>query len=81
MKNKEINEHIELARQSGYNEACYLNEKKLKEIEEELIDNIPISATPYSKEMMIKKIKQIFAKHKEDFPVTAGDIGNGRIIE
>ena len=37
MKNKEINEHIELARQSGYNEACYLNEKKLKEIEEELI--------------------------------------------
>ena len=31
MTNKEINEHIELARQSGYNEACFIKDKKFKE--------------------------------------------------
>jgi len=74
MKNKEINEHIELARQSGYNEACYLNEKKLKEIEEELIKEIckemvergNISSLDYIPQPYIKeKIEKIFAKHKE----------------
>ena len=62
MINKEINEHIELARQSGYNEACYLNEKKLKEIEEELIKIIPYKTTSWAKLMKLE-IKQIFAKH------------------
>ena len=136
MKNKEINEKIELARQSGYNEACYLNEKKLKEIEEELIEIINLWTNTINYKCCYntlkqseKLIKQIFAKHSLQFrkegcndvklqtnsfltdtlakqggtadntpsgkykghtsaddtggdnPVTAGDIGNGRIID
>ena len=42
MTNKEkplsVNEKIELARQSGYNEACYIKDKKFKEFISDLKD-------------------------------------------
>ncbi len=35
-KTLSVNEQIELARKSGYNEACYICQKKIKRLKEEL---------------------------------------------
>ena len=73
-KDKEINSQIELARQSGYNEACFIKDKELKEIEEEIDNYSKGKGSWYKYYIKIKDLKEIFAKHNQQFD--ASDEGN-----
>ena len=59
-----MNKEIELARQSGYNEACYIFEKRVKKLKEGEINKISINSR---EEQIIRLVKEEIDKIMGNF--------------